>query len=94
MEVLSESTEAFDRGDKFHDYQSLESLEEYVLINSHQQRVEIFKRQPQGGWIFQAYTLAETSFPLQSLEMSTTFIDLYEDVDLEPESETQPQVHA
>lgn len=37
VEVLSKSTEAFDRGDKFIDYQTLESLEEYVLINTRHQ---------------------------------------------------------
>lgn len=38
VEVLSNSTEAFDRGDKFADYQTLESLEEYVLINTRHQK--------------------------------------------------------
>ncbi len=44
IEVLSESTEAFDRGDKFNDYQTLDSLEEYVLVNSKHQRLETFRR--------------------------------------------------
>ena len=42
VEVLSASTEAYDRGDKFADYQSLESLQEYVLINPRRQRIECF----------------------------------------------------
>ena len=41
IEVLSDSTEAFDRGDKFNDYQTLPSLEEYILVNSKHQRLEI-----------------------------------------------------
>lgn len=82
VEILSESTEAFDRGNKFHDYRSLESLEEYVLISSHHQRVEIFRRGQQGDWIFQAYTSTEERFVLQSLDLEVSIKDLYEDVDL------------
>ena len=55
VEVLSDSTEAFDRGDKFNDYQTLESLEEYVLVNSKHQRVETFRRGEQGLWILPIY---------------------------------------
>ena len=40
VEVLSSSTEAFDRGDKFDDYRNMESLEEYVLISQQHQQVE------------------------------------------------------
>ncbi|WP_375340826.1 Uma2 family endonuclease [Okeania sp. SIO2C9] len=43
VEVISDSTEAFDRGDKFADYQTLDSLQEYVLINPKWQRVECFR---------------------------------------------------
>ena len=42
VEVLSDFTAAFDRGDKFADYQTLDSLQEYVLINTHRQRIECF----------------------------------------------------
>jgi Uma2 family endonuclease len=42
IEVLSDSTEAFDRGDKFADYKSIETLEEYVLVHQKQVLVEQF----------------------------------------------------
>lgn len=56
VEVLSDSTEAFDpcgiceaaRGDKFADYRLLESLQEYVLISQTRQRVECFRRNAEG----------------------------------------------
>lgn len=48
IEVLSDSTEAFDRGDKFVDYQQLETLQEYVLINTKRQRFECFRRNSEG----------------------------------------------
>ena len=83
IEVLSESTEAFDRGDKFNDYQTLESLQEYVLVNSKDQRVETFRRNSDGLWLFQTYTPSHKTFELQSINLTASFIDLYEDVTLE-----------
>ncbi|WOB70214.1 Uma2 family endonuclease [Microcystis aeruginosa] len=81
IEVLSDSTEAFDRGDKFNDYQTLESLEEYVLVNSKHQRVETFRRGEQGLWILQTYQ--QESFSLQSINLTASLRDLYEDITLE-----------
>ncbi|RMH73427.1 MAG: Uma2 family endonuclease [Cyanobacteria bacterium J007] len=86
VEVLSESTEAFDRGDKFNDYQTADSLEEYVLVNSKQQRVEIFRRHSEGGWLFQIYHASDTSFTLKSIDLKVDFADLYDEVEFETES--------
>ncbi|MGB3493091.1 MAG: Uma2 family endonuclease [Elainellaceae cyanobacterium] len=83
VEVLSDSTEAFDRGNKFFDYQALESLEEYVLINTRQQRVECFRRNAVGFWVLQHYTPESECFQLDSVEFSDTLAALYEDVELE-----------
>lgn len=80
VEVLSDSTEAFDRGDKFADYQLLESLEEYVLINTRHQRVECFRRNDAGLWVLQYYTPDTETFHLASLDFTDTISALYEDV--------------
>jgi len=80
VEVLSNSTEAFDRGDKFADYQVLESLQEYVLINTKRQRVECFRRNEQGLWVLQSYTAEHKSFRLNSVDFEETMAALYEDV--------------
>jgi Uma2 family endonuclease len=80
VEVLSDSTEAFDRGDKFADYQNLESLREYVLINTKRQRVECFRRNAEGLWVLQFYTPEQTSFRLDSIGFEGTLDALYEDV--------------
>lgn len=58
VEVLSNSTEAFDRGDKFIDYQTLNTLQEYVLINTKQQRLDCFRRTNENFWIYQSYSIA------------------------------------
>ncbi|NJL47790.1 MAG: Uma2 family endonuclease [Leptolyngbyaceae cyanobacterium SM2_5_2] len=83
VEVLSESTEAFDRGDKFADYQALESLEEYVLINTRHQRVECFRRNGVGLWVLQYYTPDTQTFHLESLDFTDIIAALYEDAELE-----------
>ena len=52
VEVLSPSTEAHDRGFKFAQYQQLDSLEEYVLVSQIEPRVESFRRQMNGKWLY------------------------------------------
>lgn len=86
VEVLSDSTEAFDRGDKFIHYQTLDSLQEYVLINTRQQRIETFRRNSSGLWVLQSYTADQPALQLTSIDWSGNLTDLYEDVTLETQS--------
>lgn len=88
VEVLSASTEAFDRGNKFFDYQTLDSLEEYVLINTQHQRVECFRRNSEGLWVLQSYHPTDKTFELQSLAFQDNLDALYENVTLEPTPST------
>ena len=81
IEVLSDSTERFDRGDKFADYQTIETLQEYILINTKKPRVECFRRNQDGFWVLQSYVGEETSFQLHSISFAETMRQLYEDVD-------------
>ncbi|NJN85925.1 MAG: Uma2 family endonuclease [Leptolyngbyaceae cyanobacterium SL_7_1] len=83
VEVLSDSTEAFDRGDKFIDYQALETLEEYVLISSKRQRVDCFRRNSEELWVLQSYTPEQSIVPLKSITFETELATIYEDVVLE-----------
>ncbi|MGD0868534.1 MAG: Uma2 family endonuclease [Bryobacteraceae bacterium] len=84
VEVLSESTEAYDRGRKFELYRSLESLAEYLLISSERVGVERFTRQPDGSWNFTAKASLEDSIDLQSVGCHLLLADLYEKVDFTP----------
>ena len=84
VEVLSNSTEAFDRGDKFIDYQAMESLQEYVLVNTRQQRLDCFRRNAEGLWVLQVYGAEQVSFQLQSVGFEGTLAAVYEDVAFEP----------
>ncbi len=78
IEVLSDSTEAYDRGDKFADYQTVESLEEYVLISPKRSRIECFRRGPNGVWIL--HTFVEGKFELASVAFEGAIEDVYENV--------------
>jgi len=81
VEVLSDATEAFDRGDKFEDYRHLDALQEYVLISQTRKRVEVFRRNAEGQWVL--YPYGETDeIHLASVDFRCAIADIYEDVDL------------
>jgi|SRR6478672_164274 len=79
IEVLSPSTEAFDRGDKFSDYQELESLQEYVLISQNRQRIDCFRRNVEGRWELYSYRESQ-ELQLTSLDFTCSLAAVYEDV--------------
>ncbi|MEM8641689.1 MAG: Uma2 family endonuclease [Cyanobacteria bacterium P01_G01_bin.54] len=80
VEVLSPGTEANDRGDKFFDYQQLETLQEYVLVSQTQQRVDCFRRDASGKlWVLEFYTPGD-EIHLKSIDCKISFETLYEDV--------------
>lgn len=77
VEVLSDTTEASDRGDKWAHYQRLDSLQEYVLISQHTPRVEVFRR-TEHGWSYE--TLSEGSrLALRSIDVTIDLVELYRD---------------
>jgi Uma2 family endonuclease len=77
--VLSNGTEGFHRGDKFADYQELETLQEYVLISQKQQRVECFRRNAEGLWVLYSYNPG-SELHLASVDFRTGIYAIYEDV--------------
>jgi Uma2 family endonuclease len=77
-EVLSESTEAYDRGGKFAAYRTLESLSEYLLIDSRRRSVEVFRRQPD-GWLL-APVAPDGQLELTGIGFRCGVDALYEDV--------------
>lgn len=81
VEVLSESTEAYDRGDKFAHYRRLESLQEYVLVAQDRPRIERFTRQGES----QEWLLTEISDPqgrvtLTAIGCELALAEVYENV--------------
>ncbi len=95
FEVLSPSTEAYDRGAKFALYRQLESLQQYVLIAQDRFSVELFTRQADGSWRFEAFSGPDTVARLESIGCALSLADLYERVTLSahpvhPSDERQP----
>ena len=80
VEVLSPSTEAYDRGKKFAYYQQLPSLQEYVLVNSQRQTVEVFTRED-NGWRYHLYRAGQTVL-LTSLNTSCNINEFYERINI------------
>ncbi|OYD95881.1 hypothetical protein CDG77_10000 [Nostoc sp. 'Peltigera membranacea cyanobiont' 213] len=81
IEVLSESTEGYDRGKKFASYRHLESLQEYVLISPDRISVECFRRNEQGQWVLYPYE-KEQEVHLASVDFRCAIAEIYEDVTL------------
>lgn len=80
IEVLSDSTEAFDRGDKFADYKTNAEFEEYLLVHQNQVLVEQFQRKSNNLWVPTIYRGGET-IELTSIGFSCPISDLYENLE-------------
>jgi Uma2 family endonuclease len=78
VEVLSDSTEAKYRGEKFFAYQTLESLREYVLISQNRAAVEQFTRQSDGSWKYLATIGLESFVKLESIDVELTLEEIYQ----------------
>lgn len=82
-EVLSPSTEAFDRGDKFTYYKSIPSLREYLLVAQHRPHVTHYARQADGTWSYEEINEIERAVNLPSIECALALKEVYRDVKFE-----------
>jgi Uma2 family endonuclease len=89
IEILSPSTESYDRGTKFQNYQTLESLQEYVLIAQDKARIETFTRNAENAWVFKQALGLEAAIDLTSIQCRLALADVYERITL-PEEQTPP----
>jgi Uma2 family endonuclease len=83
-EVLSPSTEAYDRGDKSAHYRRIESLQEYLLIAQDRVRVERYRRAGNSDWLLSEFTALTDVIELTSLAIHLPVAALYAGVPLEP----------
>lgn len=81
IEILSESTEHYDRVTKFALYRALPSLRDYVLIDQSRLYVEYFHRIENGEWVWQAFDQPGQMIYLRALDVSVSVATLYEKVD-------------
>jgi Uma2 family endonuclease len=80
VEVLSESTAAFDRGKKFQSYQQIESLREYLLVSQDEYVVEHFLRQDAGHWLYTKAGGLEETLALPTVKCQLALSDVYSKV--------------
>ncbi|HEX9918143.1 MAG TPA: Uma2 family endonuclease [Pyrinomonadaceae bacterium] len=80
VEVLSSSTEAFDRGDKFTYYKSIASFSEYILVAQHRPHVSQFVRQENGVWTFMEFNVLTESVRCASVPCVLALNEIYRDV--------------
>ncbi|MGD1902381.1 MAG: Uma2 family endonuclease [Geitlerinemataceae cyanobacterium] len=83
VEVLSPSTQSVDRGEKFNDYRTIPTLQEYVLISQEEPMVERYARQSKSEWLFTECRGLESSVALRSVEVEVALADLYGAIEFE-----------
>jgi Uma2 family endonuclease len=79
FEVLSPSTESFDRGEKFTRYQTCNpTLTDYVLVSQDKPQIEHFQKQADGGWSYHRYAGLDASVVVASIECKLSLADVYD----------------
>jgi Uma2 family endonuclease len=79
VEVLSDSSEAYDRGQKFGHYRRIPSLAEYVLISQHSPKIEVFRKNEAGKWVLAEEASASEVAPLLSIGCALSVDEVYAD---------------
>ena len=82
-EILSDSTEKYDRGDKFRMYRTIPSFKEYLLISQTEMQVEKFTKNDANQWIFSEYSGRDGNISFDSFEFEMELDELYDRLDLD-----------
>ncbi len=80
IEVLSDSTEKYDRGEKFAHYRALDSLTDYLLVAQNQPRIECFSRQPGGQWLYSVADGLDAQMNVGEMDFVLRLNEIYERV--------------
>lgn len=81
FEVLSRSTEAYDRGEKFERYKTIETLTDYVLVSQDRPRLEYFSRQSDGTWSRTEMSGLESSLDISSINCHLMLSEVYDRIE-------------
>jgi Uma2 family endonuclease len=81
VEVLSDSTREYDRGDKFLLYRASPTLEEYVLVEAARREVEVYRRETDGTWVSHRYR-GDEDIELASVDARCPVAAFYDDIDV------------
>lgn len=83
VEVLSKSTEGFDRGKKFAAYRTIPTLKEYILIDQYTMQIEQFTKTESGQWLLSDYRGEDSKLSLKFIDFEITLADLYDKVNFD-----------
>ena len=82
-EILSDSTEKYDRGDKFRMYRAIPSFQEYLLISQSAMQVEKFTKNDSQQWVLSEYAGKDSKITFDSFEFEISLDELYDRIDFE-----------
>lgn len=85
VEILSDSTESYDRGQKFKDYRSIESLREYVLISQRSPGIEKYVKHGDGFWMLSEAVGLDGSITLDTIDCLLSLADVYDKINFNAE---------
>jgi Uma2 family endonuclease len=80
IEILSKSSEDYDRGTKFHLYRGITTLKEYITIDSRTVCVELYTRQDNNSWVIAEFKQRTDKFVISTIGLRLSLWDVYEDV--------------
>lgn len=92
IEIISDSTEGTDRGEKFDDYRAIDSLDEYVLIRQKQPVVEVFRRRDDGSWLYRVHEGMEAIARLDSIGVELALAEVFAGITFPPPPDDQGDV--
>lgn len=87
IEILFPSTERYDRGKKFHHYQTIPTLHDYLLTAQDEHRIEHYVKQSDGEWLLRIYNDGASIIQLETIDCVLALQDVYDKVDIEPSGE-------
>ena len=90
IEILSPSTERYDRGKKFQHYREIASLQEYILIAQDSPRIERYRRQTGNAWEFMDASSLDAELELPSIGCVLALAEVYEQVDFSADDDESP----
>ena len=92
VEVLSPSTEGYDRGFKAAQYRTLGPLQEYALVSQSEARVEVFRRESSNEWLLSEFVGTDAVCHFRSVDCSVPLSEIYDKVTFEaPSSSMRPE---
>jgi Uma2 family endonuclease len=92
IEILSPSTERYDRGKKFQNYRTVTTLQEYMLVSQDEHHIEHYTNQNDGNWLLTSYDSIHTTLNLKAIDCTLALEDVYDKVDIDTSDEDSPAI--